>query len=238
MNDFSERLKFALKERGISAAELSKRTKIGKSSISEWINGKYEAKQDKVYILAKALNVDEGWLMGLDVPMEKEENLDIYPIYSKLNSSRQNKVYKFAEDQLQEQNNDNVTNFSDYVKEDKHVYTGRSSAAGSALYVDDADVRHDVLPASMVPTGADELVEINGNSMEPLIQNGDKIYIRYQPTVENGEIAIVRIENEGVTCKRVYVDGDTVTLKSENEEYSDMFFSPSEITILGKVLLK
>lgn len=55
--------------------------------------------------------------------------------------------------------------------------------------------------------------------------------------MEQGEVAIVRIENEGVTCKRVYLDGDTVVLKSENKSYEDMKFSPDQVTILGKVLL-
>ncbi|WP_460413950.1 helix-turn-helix domain-containing protein, partial [Staphylococcus aureus] len=41
--------------------ELSRRTGIGRNSISDYLNGKYEAKQDKVFELAKALNVNEAW---------------------------------------------------------------------------------------------------------------------------------------------------------------------------------
>ncbi|MEY8370160.1 S24 family peptidase [Aerococcaceae bacterium 50-4] len=232
-------IKSRRQELGLTLEQVGDMVGVGKSTVRKWEQGMIEnMRRDKISLLASALKISPLLLINDEKPSESTVSSQINEIVLELNDSRQNKVYSFAERQLEEQNKGNVTNLSDYVKEDKHVYTGRSSAAGSALYVDDADVRHDVLPASMVPNGADEQVEINGHSMEPLIQNGDKIYIRYQPTVENGEIAIVRIENEGVTCKRVYVDGDTVTLKSENEEYSDMFFSPSEITILGKVLLK
>lgn len=75
--------------------------------------------------------------------------------------------------------------------------------------------------------------------MEPLIKKGSDVYIRYQPNIKNGEVAIVRIKNEGVTCKRVYTDpkNRTVTLKSENKKYDNLYFDPSQITVLGKVLI-
>lgn len=62
-NDFQARLRQAINEKGISASELSRRSGVGKSDISNYLNGKYEAKQDKVYLLSKALDVDPGWLM-------------------------------------------------------------------------------------------------------------------------------------------------------------------------------
>lgn len=71
VDTFSNRLNQAMRIRNIKAAELSDKTGISKSSLSEYINGKYEAKQDGVYLLAKALDVSEAWLMGLDVPMER-----------------------------------------------------------------------------------------------------------------------------------------------------------------------
>ena len=71
IDTFSNRLNTAMRIRNIKATELSEKTGIAKSSLSEYINGKYEAKQDGVYLLAKALNVNEAWLMGGDVPMER-----------------------------------------------------------------------------------------------------------------------------------------------------------------------
>lgn len=44
--------------------------KIQKSDLSQYISGKVEPRQDKLSILATALNVSEAWLMGFDVPME------------------------------------------------------------------------------------------------------------------------------------------------------------------------
>ena len=81
VDTFSNRLNTAMRIRNIKASELSAKTGIAKSSLSEYINGKYEAKQDGVYLLAKALDVNEAWLMGLDVSMERrKEESNVFPI--------------------------------------------------------------------------------------------------------------------------------------------------------------
>ena len=73
MNElFKDRLKKASEIRGISGAELSRRSGISKPQISEYLSGRYEAKQNKLHTLAVTLDVTEAWLMGLDVPMERE----------------------------------------------------------------------------------------------------------------------------------------------------------------------
>lgn len=77
IDTFSNRLNTAMRIRNIKAKDLSEKTGIAKSSLSEYINGKYEAKQDGVYLLAKALNVNEAWLMGCDVEMEKTSNVAV-----------------------------------------------------------------------------------------------------------------------------------------------------------------
>lgn len=65
---FINRLKSVMAEHKISQTELAKRTGISQSSISDWLNNRYEPKQDKVYLLANALNVSPAWLLGYDEP--------------------------------------------------------------------------------------------------------------------------------------------------------------------------
>ena len=67
------RIKKALSIRNMTQTELCAMTKISKSSLSEYMSGKYVPRQDKVFIIAKALGVDPVWLWGYDVPMEKQE---------------------------------------------------------------------------------------------------------------------------------------------------------------------
>ncbi len=87
VDTFSNRLKTAMRIRNIKATELSVKTGIAKSSLSEYINGKYEAKQDGVFLLARALNVNEAWLMGCDVPMERTDTSINYELFKNLDIS-------------------------------------------------------------------------------------------------------------------------------------------------------
>lgn len=67
---FSQRLREAMYIRRLNQTDLHLLTGIGKSSISTYLKGDYKAKQDKVDLLAKILDVSPAWLMGYDVPME------------------------------------------------------------------------------------------------------------------------------------------------------------------------
>ncbi len=68
---FADRLRYLLDERCMTAAELSKRTGISKSSISHYLKGDWKGKQDVIYKIARETDCDEAWLMGADVPMER-----------------------------------------------------------------------------------------------------------------------------------------------------------------------
>ena len=69
----SERIAEALSIRKMKQVELCEKTNIPKSAISQYIKGSFEPKQDRIFLLAQALNVNEAWLMGYDVPMERNE---------------------------------------------------------------------------------------------------------------------------------------------------------------------
>ena len=68
----AERIKIALTIKGMKQSDLCRLTKIPKSALSQYISGAFEPKQDRIYLMAQALNVSEAWLMGLDVPMERQ----------------------------------------------------------------------------------------------------------------------------------------------------------------------
>ena len=86
---------------------------------------------------------------------------------------------------------------------------------------------------------ADFALRCKGDSMiDARINDGDIVYIRQQPIVDNGEIAVVLIENEA-TLKRFYREGNTVTLMPCNSKHKPFFYSGeqlNEIRILGKAV--
>lgn len=69
----SQRIANALAIRNMKQAELCERTKIPKSALSQYISGAFEPKQDRLLLMAQVLDVDPVWLMGFDVPMERED---------------------------------------------------------------------------------------------------------------------------------------------------------------------
>ena len=212
-------------QKGWSLSEFARKLDLPKSSISRYFNKSRQLPINKINIFADTLGVSSEYLLGIKI-----SNNDLLDIYNKLDSKRQSKVYEFASHQLDEQNG---------IQEEKVVYLvrGRQSAAGSMIHVDDVDAEMGVLPSSIVPNGANELVRITGDSMEPLIKKGSEVYLRYQPIVEDGEVAIVRVEDEGVTCKYLYRDGKNVILKSENPKYEDIVVDAEKVSVIGKVLL-
>ena len=64
INNFQSRLKIAIENKGISQAELARRSGISRASITDYLKGKYKAKPGAIYSLAQALDVDAFWLLG------------------------------------------------------------------------------------------------------------------------------------------------------------------------------
>lgn len=88
---------------------------------------------------------------------------------------------------------------------------------------------------------ADFVLKCHGDSMTGArIHDGDLVFIRKQPTVENGEIAAVLID-DSATLKRVfwYADNSILVLRADNPDFPDMEFSGSKletVRILGKAV--
>lgn len=79
---FSNRLLYAMRLRGMRQVDILSRAqplclrfdvKLSKGTLSEYLNGKSEPSQAKLYILASVLNVSEAWLMGFDVSMDRSD---------------------------------------------------------------------------------------------------------------------------------------------------------------------
>lgn len=86
----------------------------------------------------------------------------------------------------------------------------------------------------------DFCLRVKGDSMiDARIQDGDLVFVRRQPTVENGQIAVVLIDDEA-TLKRFYRTKDGVILKPENSKYEPLFFTHRDfrqVRVLGRVVM-
>lgn len=202
--------------------------RLAKNDLSQYVNGKVEPNQERIFILAKALDVSEAWLMGFDVPRERVDKKDnvneLINIYQKLNESRKDNVYNFAEHQLSEQNNKVVP------------LVGATAANPEALEY--ADAINDISINTDVPNNADCALVVRGNSMEPDYMDSSIVFYKRQEMVESGELAIVEIDGDGVTFKKILFDYDNqqVILRSLNTEYPDRVLKEESYRIVGKVI--
>lgn len=194
-SDFASRLSQALEARGMKAADLSKKTKVAEGTISCYINGRYEAKQNRVQVFAEALNVNPAWLMGYDVPMETESRHSVAPASRPI-----------------------LPGFEPMPKMKKVPLIGAIACGDPITATENREGEIDV-PEDI---RCDFALRCKGNSMIGAgIHDGDAVYIRIQPEVENGQIAAVRIGDEA-TLKRVYLHTDYIELRPENPDYESI----------------
>lgn len=103
-------------------------------------------------------------------------------------------------------------------------------------------IDYEEIPKEMADTGEFFALKVKGASMEPRILDGDVVIVRKQEDVESGDIAIVLINGNDATVKRVKKQKDGITLIANNiSVYEPHYYSNDEITqlpvrILGKVV--
>lgn len=118
-----------------------------------------------------------------------------------------------------------------------------SVAAGVPIEAIEEIVDWEDIPESMARSGDYFGLRIKGESMEPRIMSGDTVIVRRQPDVASGDIAIVLVNGEDGTCKRVlkHPDGGLTLMPLNPAACDPRYFTPSEIrdlpvTIVGKVV--
>jgi len=97
------------------------------------------------------------------------------------------------------------------------------------------------VPTEMVPANKTHdtyALRVRGTSMiDALIDDGDIVLIRYQETADNGDMVAARLMDENaVTLKKFYYEGDKVRLQPANVTMDPIFTTPDNIQIRGRVV--
>ncbi|MGA5590048.1 helix-turn-helix domain-containing protein [Enterococcus mundtii] len=141
------RLKQLMQERNLKQIDIINQStslqkklniKMGKSTLSQYVNGKQSPDQDRIFLLSKFFDVSEPWLMGFDVPKDRvpDNQRDPYPIsddinslYNKLSTERQKKVFNYAKNELEEQNKNDTVISMDNKNDSEEIHTLAAHAA-------------------------------------------------------------------------------------------------------------
>ena len=117
------------------------------------------------------------------------------------------------------------------------VYDSISAGFGAVAQ----DVPVDYMPTYITcPSEQDKYIWINvhGDSMSPMIDDGSKILVKKQSSVDSGQIAAVLVDDEEAVVKKVIYNDNTVELHSVNPYYPPRVFKNNDVTrvqILGLV---
>lgn len=114
-------------------------------------------------------------------------------------------------------------------------------AAGIPIEAIEEILDYEEIDEAMAKTGDFFALRIAGTSMEPRMKDGDVVIVRKQDSVENGEIAVVLVNGDDATCKKVSIHENGLSLVSINPSYAPMFFTDKEVStlpvqILGRVV--
>lgn len=206
IHTFQKRLEEALRIRNMKSVELHEKTGISESLLSKYLSGSAVARQKKLTLLADALNVNEVWLMGYDVPMNRELNPTPLSDLNQTEIPVLGKV-KAGYDYLA---NENVIGY---------VYLDFKPSDPENYYA----------------------LQVTGNSMEPLFNDGDIAIVHKQDNFDSGNTCIVLINGDEATVKKVVKMDDGIDLIAMNPYYPVRHFSKNEmdeipVKIIGKVI--
>ncbi len=203
---------------GLTQEELA--DKMGyksKSSINKIELGINDIPQSKIVLFAEALQTSPAYLMGWNEEPTEE---------NRFFSSKRSMVHLA-------QIGGNVRRVTR-----KRLPMLGNVACGEPTF---ADEQHDTFVDAVSDVGADFCLTAKGDSMiNARIFDGDILFVKQQESVDDGEIAVVLIEDE-TTVKRVYYDkeNNVLTLMPENPTHKPMRFEGTkleQIRILGKIV--
>lgn len=252
--DFGQRLKNLRLEKRYTQKDLGDAVGVSVVSVRAWEQNTKRPTMEALLALGRTFNVSMDTLMGFSAGGISKPNLVLSPTEKTLlKSYRLLDIHgKKAVDAIcaiemermtaQQKPKLQIINIEEAEAEARYIphYTS-PSAAGVAAPLDDA--AFEMLPVDdSVPDGADYAVDIQGDSMEPYIHDGDMVYVQRDATLSIGDVGIFSVDG-AMYCKHYYLDEDrNLILASANPELRDtnIFVSADSgqsVTACGKVLL-
>ena len=233
--DMGKKIEALRREQGMTLEELGDKVGVGKSTVRKWENGMIaNMRRDKIAKIAEALGVSPASLMGWEEKVRDQKPFELSDSerthieqYRALDQRGRNAVdYILDEEYSRSQLEETIEYHDDIVP---MRYAGQRAAAGRWIFDEN-------VPTEMIlvkpKEGADFVIGISGDSMEPDYCDGDKVYIKRTTDLIFGEVGLFQIGDE-YYIKELTPEG----LRSVNPKYA-VIPKSENIIVIGKVLGK
>lgn len=238
--DIGLKLKQRRQEMNVSVDELAQKLNVSRTTIYRYEKGEIsKMPTETLEKIARILNTTPAYFMGWSDKPEVKSN--ILSIYNQLEQPRQEKVVDFAQEQLDEQNNNITPLTADTADEDAERITDYVEglvAAGHGAYQEDNLHMEVSLLADEVPDSYDTIAKVAGDSMEPLIHDNDLLFIEASSQVDPNDIGIFQVNGKNFVkkFKRDY-DGTYYLQSLNGANYPDIYLNEDdEIRTIGRVV--
>lgn len=213
MNDVLERIHSLLEARGDNPSNMCKVIGLSQSTFAMWKKNDRKPASDWLAPIAEYLGV------SIDYILTGKENTP-------------HVLYEMDKDVLEK-----------YVLENEPVsikVLGRVAAGVPIEAVEDI-IGEETISKKMAETGEYFGLRISGDSMEPRMFSGDVVIVRQQNDVESGQTAIVMVNGDEATCKKIEKHDNGIMLVPLNKKYQERFYTNEDIEklpvrILGRVV--
>lgn len=217
-----EKIKYYRKLNKMTQEELASKLNTTKQAVSRYEKGTRKANQDILFQLCDIFNISIDDFFPSSEANNSELD-ELIATYNTLHHPRQQKVYNFAKEQLDEQEAEsNVVQFPDKIEEETEEYELNflgGISAGTGEWLEDEQL--ETLTFANVPVGADFCLQVNGDSMEPLFHDDEYVFIRKDTNIRSGTIGAIIVNGEAF-LKKIYIENNNLRLVSLNKKYDDV----------------
>lgn len=224
-----------------SVRQMALKVDMPASTINSILNrGILKSNVDNIFKICSALGIRPETLAdGIDFHKSEIETPEILTIYNQLEEPRQEKVLDFANAQLDEQESSKVASIFEKVSNEDYIidYVEGLVAAGHGTLQEDNLHMEVRLRANDVPNEYDTIAKVAGDSMEPLIEDNDLLFIRVASQIDVNSIGIFQVNGKNFVkkLKRDY-DGRWY-LQSLNNSYEEIHLTENDdIRTIGEVV--
>ena len=224
-----------------SVRQMALKIDMPASTINSILNrGILKSNVDNIFKICSALGIrPESLAEGIDFHKQAENSSDIVAIYNQLDEERQENVVDYATTLLNEQVSMKATTVLEKYRTDDYIidYVEGLVAAGHGTFQEDNLHMEVKLRTEDVPENYDTIAKVAGDSMEPLIEDNDLLFIKVTSQVDINSIGIFQINGKNFVkkLKRDY-DGSWY-LQSLNSGYEEIHLSENDdIRTIGEVV--